>query len=341
MKVKAIQVPEAHKLLIIEKECPEIKNDFEVQVKVKRVGICGSDMHIYHGTNPLATYPRVVGHEVAGVVTAVGESVNTVQVGDHVVIEPISFCGKCYACRKGRQNVCKHLSVFGVHEDGGMQEVIVLPERQVHQVNKNLDWDEVVLAEPYTIGAQAVWRGKVETGDTVLIQGSGPIGICILKMAKLSGAIVMMTDLDEKRLEFAKENGADFILNAGKVSITEEVMKITDGEGANIVIDAVCLPSTFEIGIQVASPAGRVVVLGFDERPGSVSQLPITKKELTVVGSRLQTNQFEKVITLLNEGKLKHNGLITHKFNLVDVKEAFDFIEKNPDEVRKACIMFD
>ncbi|WP_342537502.1 zinc-binding alcohol dehydrogenase family protein [Sporosarcina sp. FSL K6-3508] len=339
--MKAVQVPEAHKLVIIEKECPKIKDSFDVQVKVKRVGICGSDMHIFHGTNPLATYPRVVGHEVAGEVMAIGDSVKTVQVGDHVVIEPISFCGKCYACRKGRQNVCKYLSVFGVHEDGGMQEVVVLPECQVHQVSKDLDWDEIVLAEPYTIGAQAVWRGKVEAGDTVLIQGCGPIGICILKLAKIAGAIVMMTDLDEKRLQFAKENGADYILNAGNVSIEDEVMRITEDEGVNVVIDAVCLPSTFELGIQVASPAGTVVVLGFDERPSSVSQLPITKKELTVVGSRLQTNQFEKIITLLNEGKLTHNGLITHKFNLADVQEAFDFIEKNPDQVRKACIIFD
>lgn len=276
--MKAVQVPEAHKLVIIEKECPKIKDSFDVQVKVKRVGICGSDMHIFHGTNPLATYPRVVGHEVAGEVMAIGDSVKTVQVGDHVVIEPISFCGKCYACRKGRQNVCKYLSVFGVHEDGGMQEVVVLPECQVHQVSKDLDWDEIVLAEPYTIGAQAVWRGKVEAGDTVLIQGCGPIGICILKLAKIAGAIVMMTDLDEKRLQFAKENGADYILNAGNVSIEDEVMRITEDEGVNVVIDAVCLPSTFELGIQVASPAGTVVVLGFDERPSSVSQLPITKK---------------------------------------------------------------
>ncbi|PID21542.1 alcohol dehydrogenase [Sporosarcina sp. P3] len=339
--MKAVQVPEAHKLMIIEKKCPEIKNEFDVQVKVKRVGICGSDMHIYHGTNPLATYPRVVGHEVAGEVTAIGESVSTLQLGDHVVIEPISFCGKCYACRKGRQNVCKHLSVFGVHEDGGMQETIVLPERQVHRVNKDLDWDEIVLAEPYTIGAQAVFRGNVEAGDTVLIQGCGPIGICILKMAKLAGAIVTMTDLDEKRLQFAKQNGADYIINAGKASVETEVMKITESEGVNVVIDAVCLPSTFELGVQVASPAGTVVVLGFDERAASISQLPITKKELEIVGSRLQTNQFEKVITLLNEGKLTHDGLITHKFALKDVQQAFDFIENNPDQVRKACITFD
>jgi threonine dehydrogenase-like Zn-dependent dehydrogenase len=197
------------------------------------------------------------------------------------------------------------------------------------------------LAEPYTIGAQAVWRGNVEEGDTVFIQGSGPIGICVLKMAKLAGATVIMSDLKEERLAFAKGNGADFVINAGSESIEEKIMEFTKGEGANVVIDAVCLPATFELSLNVASVAGTVVVLGFDERPSQIPQLPITKKELTIVGSRLQTYQFKKVVSLLNENKLKENGLITHRFASSDVQEAFTFVEKNPDIVRKALIVFE
>jgi 2-desacetyl-2-hydroxyethyl bacteriochlorophyllide A dehydrogenase len=339
--MKAVQIPEAMELVIQDLHQPEIKNPDDVLVKVKRVGICGSDMHIYHGTNPLATYPRIPGHEVAGEVVEVGSAVKNVKPGDHVVVEPIRYCGECYACRKGRPNVCKSLSVFGVHEDGGMRESFVLPERQLHVVDPTLEWDEAVLAEPFTIGAQAVWRGGVEEGDTVLIQGSGPIGICILKMAKLQGAKVIMTDLEEERLAFAKENGADEVINAREVSVEEKVMELTDGEGPNVVIDAVCLPMTFELGVNVVSPAGTVVVLGFDERPSQISQLPITKKEVTIVGSRLQTNQFGKVVSLLNDRKLKGNGFITHQFPLDQVKEAFSFVEKNPGEVRKAVIVFE
>ncbi|MED0673878.1 zinc-binding alcohol dehydrogenase family protein [Aneurinibacillus aneurinilyticus] len=339
--MRAVQVQKAHQLLVQEVEKPRIKNTTDVLVKVKRIGICGSDMHIYHGTNPLATLPRVVGHEVAGEVVEVGADVKTIQVGDHVVVEPIRYCGTCYACRKGRPNVCASLSVFGVHEDGGMREWFVLPEKQIHAVDSSLSWDEIVLAEPYTIGAQAVWRGQVEKGDTVLIQGAGPIGICILKMAKLQGATVMITDLNDERLVFAKENGADIIINASRENIRDAVARWTAGEGVNVVIDAVCLPMTFELSIDVASPAGTVVVLGFDERPAPISQLPITKKEVTVVGSRLQTNQFPKVIRLLNERKLTHNGLVTHTFPLEKVQDAFDFVEKHPDKVRKALIVFD
>lgn len=339
--MKAVQVRKAYDLVINEVEKPQISSTTDVLVKVKRVGICGSDMHIYHGTNPLATLPRVVGHEVAGEVIEVGNEVTKLKVGDHVVVEPIRYCGECYACRKGRSNVCEKLSVFGVHEDGGMREYFVLPEKQLHAVDSSLDWNEIVMAEPYTIGAQATWRGQVEQGDTVLIQGAGPIGICILKFAKLRGASVMVSDLSEERLAFARENGADVTVNAGTKNVKEEVMKWTKDDGVNKVIDAVCLPSTFELSVDVVSPAGTVVVLGFDERPSQIAQMPITKKEITIVGSRLQTNQFAGVVELLNEGKLQHNGLVTHTFALDDVQEAFTFVENNPDKVRKAVIVFD
>ncbi|WP_078382054.1 zinc-binding alcohol dehydrogenase family protein [Sutcliffiella halmapala] len=339
--MKAVQIKNAMEMVLMDIDQPVITKVDEVLVKVKRVGICGSDMHIYHGTNPLATYPRVVGHEVTGEVVAIGEGVSQLKVGDHVIVEPIRYCGECYACRKGRPNVCEKLSVFGVHEDGGMREYFVLPEKQLHAVDPTLDWDEIVLAEPYTIGAQAVWRGNVEEGDTVLVQGCGPIGICILKMAKHVGARVMMTDLKEERLAFAKENGADWVIHAGTESVEEKVMEYTNGEGANVVIDAVCLPQTFELSIRVASIAGTVVCLGFDERPSAVAQLPITKKEITIVGSRLQTDQFKKVVSLLNEERLQSNGLITHKFPLKDVQQAFTFVEENPDLVRKALIVFE
>ncbi|PAF16594.1 zinc-binding alcohol dehydrogenase family protein [Terribacillus saccharophilus] len=339
--MKALQVKGPRELAVIEAELPKIKSTQDVLVKVKRVGICGSDMHIYHGTNPLATLPRVVGHEVTGEVMDIGIDVKNVGVGDHVVVEPIRYCGKCYACRKGRQNVCALLSVFGVHEDGGMREWLVLPEKQLHVVDSELPWEEAVMAEPYTIGAQAVWRGSVAQGDTVLIQGAGPIGICILKLAKLQGAAVLITDLSESRLDFARENGADVTVNAAKEDVRQRVSEWTNGEGANVVIDAVCLPSTFELSLEVVSEAGHVVVLGFDERSSSISQLPITKKEITITGSRLQTYQFPKVVDLLNSGKLRENGLITHTFTLDQVQEAFDFIENNPDKVRKAVIIFD
>ncbi|MEH7384606.1 zinc-binding alcohol dehydrogenase family protein [Bacillus sp. JJ1521] len=339
--MKAVRIPEAHVIELIDVEEPVIEQENQVKVKIKRVGICGSDMHIFHGTNPLATYPRIVGHEVAGEIIEVGAGVNKVAVGDHVVIEPITYCGECYACKTGRPNVCKEVSVFGVHEDGGMREFVVIPEKQVHKIDSEIDWDETVMAEPYTIGAQATWRGNVHKGQTVFIQGAGPIGITVLKMAKLRGATVIISDLTNERLEFAKENGADFTINPTEVDVIDQINKITNSEGANVVIDAVGIPQSFELSVEVASPAGYVVTLGFNATPSSVALMPITKKELTIVGSRLQTNQFGKVIELINQKKLTHSGLVTHKFHVAQVKEAFEFIKGNPDKVRKAVITFD
>ncbi|MEK3886851.1 zinc-binding alcohol dehydrogenase family protein [Bacillus sp. FSL K6-3431] len=339
--MKAIRIPEANKIEVLDVPESRIEQANEVKVKIKRVGICGSDMHIYHGTNPLATYPRIVGHEVAGEIIEIGTNVNKVAVGDHVVIEPITYCGECYACKSGRPNVCKEVSVFGVHEDGGMREFAILSEGQVHKVDPEIDWDEAVMAEPYTIGAQATWRGNVQEGQTVFIQGAGPIGITVLKMAKLRGATVIISDFTNERLVFAKENGADYTINPSEVDIESKINEITNDEGANVVIDAVGMPQTFELSMKVASVAGNVVLLGFNATPSSIAQMLITKKELTITGSRLQTNQFGKVVELINEKKLTHNGLITHKFPLSKVKEAFTFVEENPQLVRKAVIEFE
>lgn len=339
--MKAILIPKAHTIELLDIEEPVIEKDNQVKVKVKRVGICGSDMHIYHGTNPLATYPRIIGHEITGVIVELGRDVNKVSVGDHVVIEPIHYCGECYACKSGRPNVCKDVAVLGVHEDGGMQEFIILSEKQVHKMDSDIEWDEAVMAEPYTIGAQAVWRGNVQDEQTVFIQGAGPIGITVLKMAKILGATTIISDLTNERLAFAKENGADYTINPFEIDTTEKINEITNGEGANVVIDAVGTPQTFELSVQIASPAGYVVTLGFNATPSAIAQMLITKKELTIAGSRLQTNQFEKVVKLINERKLTHNGLVTHKFHVDDVKEAFKFIKENPDKVRKAVISFE
>lgn len=338
--MKAVQVVSPGNMQMIEKEKPMIEHDHEVLIKVKMVGICGSDMHIYHGTNPLATLPRIIGHEVTGEIVEVGKGVTGLQVGDKVVIEPIETCGKCYACRLGRRNVCRELEVYGVHRDGGMQEYIVMPEHLVHKVSPDLDWAEAVLVEPFTIGAQANWRGNVQKGDTVFIMGAGPIGLCCLKIAKLKGATCIISDLSDERLSFAKSWGADYILNASCVNVREEIMKITNGEGANVVIDAVCIPQTFADAVEIASVAGRVVTLGFDSHFSQIPQLSITKKELTILGSRLQTNQFPEVIKLFNEGTLKTDGMVTQRFTIDEVKDVFSFIEKEPNQVRKAVIEF-
>lgn len=337
--MKAARVIGKNELVVETLDKPKINEEQNILIKTKKVGICGSDRHILHGTNPLATIPRVVGHEVVGIVDEVyGES--ELQVGDHVVVEPIRPCGECYACKQGRPNVCEKLVVFGVHEDGGMREYFAINEKQLHKVNKDIPFEKSVLIEPLTIGAQATSRGDLQDGDTLLIQGAGPIGLCILRYAKLKDVKVIISDLDQSRLDYAKQQGADISINVAEKDLLKEVRSITNGEGVNVSIDAVCMPQTFETSVQVMSAAGRVVVLGFDERPANISQMPITKNELTIVGSRLQTYKFAEVIENIEKGKFDDFDLVTHQFDLNEAKEAFQYIDEHPEQVKKAIINF-
>ncbi|MEX5937833.1 zinc-binding alcohol dehydrogenase family protein [Mammaliicoccus sciuri] len=337
--MKAARVIGKNELVVETLDKPKINEQQNILVKTKKVGICGSDRHILHGTNPLATIPRVVGHEVVGVVDEVYRE-SELQVGDHVVVEPIRPCGECYACKHDRPNVCEDLVVFGVHEDGGMREYFAINEKQLHKVNKDIPFEMSVLIEPLTIGAQATSRGNLLDGDTLLIQGAGPIGLCILRYAKLKDVKVIISDLDQSRLDYAKLQGADITINVAEKDLLEEVRSITNGEGVNVSIDAVCMPQTFETSVQVTSAAGRVVVLGFDERPANISQMPITKNELTIVGSRLQTYKFAEVIENIEKGKFDDFDLVTHQFNLNEAKEAFQYIDEHPEQVKKAIINF-
>jgi L-gulonate 5-dehydrogenase len=319
---------------------PVLSRPDDVLVRPKVVGICGSDIHLYHGKNPLATLPRVMGHEIVGVVEDFGKEVKGLAKGDHVVIDPISFCGKCYACRHNMPNVCETLQVFGVHRDGGMQEYFTIQEKQILKLDKNLPWEEAVLIEPFTIGANANARGNTGVGDTVLVQGAGPIGISALKLAKIRGAAVMVSDVIEEKLDFAKKQGADIVVNTAKVNLDEAVKEWTKGEGINKVIDAACITPTLEASFRVVSAAGTIVILSFSEEFAKIAPLPITKKQLTVVGSRLQTYQFANVIRLMESGALRGGGLVTHKFPFADIQKALDFIDAHPQDVKKALLEF-
>lgn len=321
--MKAIQVVKPNEMQLIEKEKPIINKDNEVIVKVMATGICGSDMHIYHGTSPVATYPRVIGHEVVGEIVEIGSAVSTLKINDRVIMEPIEYCGECYACEQGRGNVCQNLIVKGVHVDGGFQEYICASEDLLHKLPDDISYKQAVMIEPYTIGCQANWRGNVQEGDIVLIYGAGPVGLIVLDTAKSLGAICIISDINDQRLEFAKEFGADYTLNPSRENVEDKVRELTDGMGANVVFDAVGIPAIFSTALKIASVAGRVVSMAFTDDPTPISMLEITKKELTVVGTRHQTKKFKEVIGDFSSRLDKIDKLITHEFHFTDYEKAF------------------
>ena len=339
--MKAIKVIEPFKVEIVDVPKPEIKNDDDVIVRITSGGICRSDIGIYNGTNSLATYPRLIGHEFGGIVTETGKNVTSVKAGDKVAVDPVISCGHCYACRIGRHNVCSTLEVMGVHRDGGFAEFVCAPEANIHKFHKDFDESFLGLVEPFTIGVEINRRGQITKGDKVLIMGSGPIGIAAMQVAKRNGAEVIMTDLVKERLDKALSMGADEVVLVSEENLEERLLKFTDGEGIPVIVDTVCIPSSFEQSVQLACPAGRIVVLGLKNVPSQITMADITKKELTIAGSRLNNNCFDEVIAGFEDGTLHPEQLMTKSYNYKDIMEALTMITEHPQDVLKLVLKFE
>lgn len=338
--MKAIEITKPGQIVIKERLVPKIDEN-EILVKVKAAGICGSDVHIYHGKNAFATYPRVVGHEFVGEVEKVGLQVQNVKVGDRVAIDPVVSCGHCYSCRIGRRNVCKNLNVLGVHRDGGYQEYIAVSATSAHKLPDNISWEIAAMVEPYTIAAQVLDRGRLTATDTVLICGAGPIGLVILQAVKMIGARVAIMDVIESRLNWAKEMGADLIINAKTSDMIKEVMKFTNNEGASLILEATGNINVLESCIHnIASPAGRVVVLGFSTDLVKIPQVDIMSKELEIIGTRLNNNKFPQVIDWFAKELVQPQKILTHTFKFEETQKAFELNDENPESVCKIVLTF-
>ena len=335
MKAAVLHAP--YKILIKTAERPAIKSD-EVLVKVYATGICGSDLHAFRGKHPFVKLPRILGHEVSGEVAEVGKDVEEVEVGDRVVVEPLIPCGSCIACVIGKYNVCKSLKVLGIHVDGAFAEYLKAPSNRVYEIPNDLSFDDATLIEPYAVAAHIVKRSGVRVGDTVAVLGAGPIGLCILQVAKLAGSkTVVITDILDYRLQLAKKLGADITINSGKEDPVGIVKDVTNGEGVDIAIEAVGVSPTVQQALKIARPFGQVTIAGFFEDPHvEIDVLSVIAKELHVLGSRLYWLDFETAIDLVSKGKVDVKSMITHKFSLEEAQKAFEIFDQkiqNPVKV--------
>jgi len=339
--MKAIKVIKPGNIQITEEEIPKILDPHVVVVKIKAAGICGSDISIFKGTSPVATYPRVIGHEFAGEVVEIGSAVTRVQAGDHVSINPVIGCGECRVCKKGRSNVCAAMTVVGVHMDGGFREYAVMPENNVFKVSNDISWEQAAIIEPYTVAAQAVSRGNVQADDTILILGCGPNALTILQVAKMIGAKCIMSDIVAGRLKRAKEFGADIVINSLEEDVEQKIRELTSSAGVDVAIDAACAGTTLEQAIACTRPAGTVVTMGFSDKPSNIRELDITKKELDVKGTRLNNGKFPQVIEWVESGCIDSSKIITDTFCFTDIDKAFDKIKNDPEHVLKVILKFD
>lgn len=338
--MKAVMTKQPLELEIVDLEKPVIEKNNEVLIKVTVSGVCGSDVNIYHGTNAVATYPRVMGHEIVGIVDEVGSDVTKVKKGDRVIIDQVINCGECYACKKGRGNVCHTLKVRGVHVHGGYREYMTVGENDCYLLPDNLSDEEAVMIEPATIAVQSISRAEVTEDDTLLILGFGALGTSILKIARLTGATIIVADVYGEKLGLATELGAHHVIDISKEDLVEKARELTGGYGPTVSIDAACTKETLPLLLEVTGNAGRVITMGFSEEVSPITQLKITSKELDVRGSRLQNKKFQVVLDLIKEGKLDLTGSVSHKFNFLDAQEAFDLASKRDPSVRKIVLTF-
>lgn len=313
----------------------------DILLKVVRGGICGSDLHILHGSNPFAVYPRIIGHEFAGVVSAVGPGVTSVAAGDHVVADPVVSCGHCRPCRLGRTNVCASLQVFGVHRDGGFRSELVLPERNAVKVPAGMSFAVAAMAEPFSIAANVLQNTGCGPDDTVLVYGAGTVGLTVLQVARLKGARVIVADIDEARLARAAALGADRVVHSARESVPAAVAGECEGLGPSVVVDGAGVPALLAEAVEVASPAGRIGLLGFSAEPSRLVQQKVVGKELTIVGSRLNRRLIPEVVSWLAEGRLDASAMITQTFAAADAPRAFTLIETDPGSTVKVQLAFD
>ena len=338
--MKVMKVINPGNLECVEEPIPELKDKKSVLIKVHAAGICGSDISIYKGTSPVATYPRVIGHEFAGEVVKIGSEVTSINVGDHVSVNPVMGCGCCRICLKGRSNVCDNLKVIGVHEDGGFREYVDVPATNCFVVPKEMSWEKAAIVEPYTVAAQVTSRGGVSEGDVVLILGAGQIALTVLQVCKLLGAHVIITDLVEERLIRAKEYGADEVINTSNQDIYERVLALTDGVGTDVSIDAACVGKTLEQAANCTRNAGVVVTMGFADRQVPITELQITKNELDIRGSRLNNHKFPQVIEWFESGKLDPTRIITDRFHFTDALKGMEKVKQDPEHTMKVILTY-
>jgi len=335
--MKYIVCEKPGEFILKEKDAP-VRKEGEALLKINKVGICGTDLHAYGGNQAFFTYPRILGHELASEVLEIDTNERGIKAGDKVVVMPYVSCGKCIACRNGKTNCCTNIKVLGVHTDGGMQEQITVPANILLPAN-NLSDNEMAIVEPLAIGAHAIRRAGIQKGETIAVVGCGPIGIGIMKLAQIAGAKVIAIDMNEQRLQYAKEKiGVDYAVKAGENAV-EEVSKITNGDLCTAVFDASGNKFALEDCPNYMSHGGRFVLVGLSKGELTYKHPAIHAKEMTLMCSRNATTEdFEHVISVIDQ--FPTESFITHKVPYSEMISNFDSWLDPATGVIKATVDF-
>jgi len=289
-------------------------------VQVKRVGVCGSDFHAFAGSQPVYTYPRVLGHECSGEVMEAPSNPYGIQVGDRCAIEPYVACGKCKPCSLGRTNCCESLRVLGIHVDGGMTGVFSVPLHLLHK-SEILSFDQLALVEMLGIGAHAVARSGLAAGEKAVVVGAGPIGLAVVQFALAAGAEVSVLEKSEPRRDFVRQ-------------FTDKVFAGADGLLGDVVFDATGSAAAMSASFSLVAPAGRLIFVGLTRQPVALDDALFHVREMTVLASRNSARQFPRIIDMIERGSIDTAPWINHRLQLRDVPATFHELTKKKDLVK-------
>lgn len=301
---------------------PPVLQEGQAIIKIRRIGICGTDLHAYEGTQPFFEYPRILGHELAGELVA--HDAPGFEVGERVTFIPYFYCGTCIACRSGLPNCCARIKVCGVHVHGGFVEYLSVPAASLIH-GEGLSYDELALVEPLAIGAHGVRRAGVREGEFVLVVGAGPIGLGIAEFARIAGGKVIMLDINEGRLQFCQDKlGVHHTINALDANVAEQLSTITNGDMPTVVIDATGNQKAILQSFQYMAHGARYVLVGLQKGEICFSHPEFHKREATLMSSRNATREdFEHVIQSMKKGLVMPTTYITHRVGFDQVKDEF------------------
>lgn len=339
--MKAAVLPSAgEKLELREVERPR-PGPGEVLVEVAACGVCHTDLHyIEHGVSTFKTPPLILGHEPSGTIVELGDQVESPEPGTRVLLPAVLPCGQCSFCRSGRENICQSMIMFGNHIDGAFAEYVVAPAKDVFVLPDSIPLEEgAIIADAISTPYHAVRnRGRVRPGETVVVFGCGGVGINVVQIAAAAGAHVVAVDVSEKKLAWAEEFGASQVVNAAQEEkISKTLFKLTGG-GADVAFEAIGKPETIKNGLACLRPGGRLVVIGFTGQKVPLATGRIMFRELEVIGSLgCRPVDYPPLIQMCAEGRIKVSELVTHRFPLEKIDQAFELM-KSGESLRSIVI---
>ncbi|HUU77475.1 MAG TPA: alcohol dehydrogenase catalytic domain-containing protein [candidate division Zixibacteria bacterium] len=332
-------VTSTRKIEFREISIPEYKEN-EVLIKIMRIGICGSDIHVFYGKHPSTPFPVTQGHEVSGEIIEIGNKVDKFKPGDKVTIQPQVVCGKCFSCLKGNYHICENLKVMGFQTTGTASEYFVTSEDLLIKLPDKMTFDQGAMVEPVAVACSALRKVDNIKDMKIVIIGGGPIGNLTAQAAKAMGAeSVLITEINDFRLKLAKKVGIDYTVNTRDKNLSEEITKAFGLDKADLIIECVGFENTVEEAISNARKGTDIILVGvFGETP-KVDLNLVQNHELRLIGTLMYKKEdYLKAIDLIQSERILVEPLITNHFSFLDYEKAYDFIEKNKEKVMKVMI---